>query len=468
MKFEYIKHRPDSIRYMVRKCKNRFFIKEIINIYNIDVGYNSLLLLMRKYKIPINTNERASLLTCKTLKCMYRNLGMRGACRQLNISRSTFKAIYKENLGEKSYYEAVNRFGKKYRNDVMFESMSKSDFYIAGFLLADGNLKKDSASNITLKLARKDDEILKKISRVSNATNPILYGESIGENNKKYKNASLSFHCKESRAGLENNFGVFPVKTYNAKIKCEIENHENVPHFIRGAFDGDGCISGVGVCEKGHLKDPKITIAGTVLVVNSIKRILDRLVFVGNPRGRVSYRKETKNMHVVEYCGVTDVSKIGEFMYRDAENLYIDRKKELFDSPYLNPEFRRAIALKNAPTPPQPVVAINVDNNNIIKFPSIIEGARKLSIDTRDITKNINGRINNIGEWVFIRAEEFGSDDEFDFIKFKTRFIMRKSYRPIIAKDVAGTQFFMLKSEHVGMHFDNFHGRNVRDVCNGK
>ena len=109
--------------------------------------------------------------------------------------------------------------------------------YILGFIYADGNL-----FNNTLKIAisEKDKEILEKFKEDIKCNNPILFIKSNLKN--RQDQVSLSITDVDLRNDLIDK-GVIENKTF----KIVFPSYNKVPkklihHFIRGYFDGDGCI----------------------------------------------------------------------------------------------------------------------------------------------------------------------------------------------------------------------------------
>jgi DNA-binding transcriptional regulator WhiA len=106
--------------------------------------------------------------------------------------------------------------------------------YILGFLFADGNVNKKQ-TEMTIKLHNRDINLLEKIKLEMKSEHPI---KKIIQKNKEDQvsfRISSIYLCKKLIS-----HGVVPNKTFI--IEFPELKEDLVRHFIRGYFDGDGCI----------------------------------------------------------------------------------------------------------------------------------------------------------------------------------------------------------------------------------
>lgn len=124
-------------------------------------------------------------------------------------------------------------------NNSYFNNESQNMAYILGLLASDGTIRKDSNS-IKLTLAEQDSEILEKIK------NELEYSGTIKhyQDSKGYKNATLTFTSKKIKDKLAE-YNIIPLKTFSFTFPTKL-NKIYWKDFIRGYFDGDGCISSAG------------------------------------------------------------------------------------------------------------------------------------------------------------------------------------------------------------------------------
>jgi len=173
--------------------------------------------------------------------------------------------------------------------------------YWLGFIYADGNLYK---STFTMKLNKKDKEHI------------ILFKTHIkGEQPIKDVNINKAFIQITSKeiARQLNNLGVMPRKTF--KIQMPVLREDLYNDFIRGYFDGDGCIY---VTKKYHT-------FSMYTASNSFKESMKDF-FIKNLDIKLSGNKNN-----LSKGKASDIVKIYHFLYDKPEIVFLDRKKEKFE-----------------------------------------------------------------------------------------------------------------------------------------
>ncbi len=102
--------------------------------------------------------------------------------------------------------------------------------------------------------------------------------------------------------------------------------HPLVYHFIRGYFDGDGCVTYCGLGPGRTIKQLSFSILGT-------KKFLEDCRFILEQNCQLKRNKiNTKgNIFSLSYSGNKIMKKIYNFLYKDA-TIYLDRKKEKFQT----------------------------------------------------------------------------------------------------------------------------------------
>lgn len=129
------------------------------------------------------------------------------------------------------------RYRIKYNlNEKYFENIDcQEKSYWLGFLMADGNifLGKGNKKYLRLELSAKDLSHLQNFLKCINSDVPIKYRYKkntyyISISNQKICNDLINLNC-------------IPRKTFNLKFP-KLKKYL-IPHFVRGYFDGDGCIS---------------------------------------------------------------------------------------------------------------------------------------------------------------------------------------------------------------------------------
>ena len=117
--------------------------------------------------------------------------------------------------------------------------------------------------------------------------------------------------------------GVVQRKTFNIVFPQWLDK-ELYRHFIRGYFDGDGCIY-IGE----NCKNPTFSIVGTYEFLTDVQNILIEECCLN--KTKFDKRFKESEIFTLRYCGRNNTKKIRDWMYLDA-TIYIERK---FDKYYL-------------------------------------------------------------------------------------------------------------------------------------
>ncbi len=220
-------------------------------------------------------------------------------------------------------------------NEKFFQSWSPSMAYVLGFIFADGtieNVQKSSRTCYTA-ITSKDLSILEKIR------------SAMGSNHKFYKQQPVlitfpngkSYQCNEKfilRIGSKSiyndllSLGVTPKKSLT--ISFPSIPTEYLFHFLRGYFDGDGCIY---LIEKRY---PRIVFtSGSKKFLEGLSNILSKTLQI--PLKPVYAQLQDSNNYCYRLHYNTRLSKgILQVMYKDLEKApYLERKFAIYQK-YLN------------------------------------------------------------------------------------------------------------------------------------
>lgn len=197
--------------------------------------------------------------------------------------------------------------------------------YMLGFLYADGC--NDILNNrIVISLCDIDREILEKFSNE-------LYGMVQLENRKPNKTTSkkgieywskpqLKFciYSKHICKMLESH-GLMSNKS--KRIQFPILSPENIVHFIRGYFDGDGSIS-------EHLYEKRIMPKYRIGFVTQSKKFCKQLQQIFYEKTSVKFTiKKMENWYKLNMEGNNQVKIVGGWLY-DNSNIHLSRKFEKY------------------------------------------------------------------------------------------------------------------------------------------
>ena len=213
--------------------------------------------------------------------------------------------------------------GRKYNcNYDYFKEIDTEDkSYWLGFLYADGSIHK-TKHTMDLVLSINDKEHLYKVNNYLESTYPIKI-----ERNKYVK---LTIHNKYFGELLIDK-GCIPTKS----LKLNFPTNKQVPshlirHFIRGYFDGDGCICNRIVNE--YMKSC-INILGTYDFLTGVATSL--------PNDEVSVKqRHGYKIHNITIYNKLEIIKIFHYFYDDS-TVYLERKYNKFLEmiEYVNKDF---------------------------------------------------------------------------------------------------------------------------------
>jgi hypothetical protein len=129
--------------------------------------------------------------------------------------------------------------GKKYAvNSDFFSVWSKEMSYVLGFFYADGGMERSVTNRAWYaRFSSTDRDLLEQIADTMNAEHPLIVRDLPLPNKTGY---ILRIGDKKLYSTLER-IGLYPNKSLT--IKMPAIPREFLADFIRGYFDGDGCVS---------------------------------------------------------------------------------------------------------------------------------------------------------------------------------------------------------------------------------
>jgi len=210
---------------------------------------------------------------------------------------------------------------KKYNENYFEKIDTEEKAYFLGFICADGciiNNPKINRYKLILTLHVKDKHILEKfILNINGKMGVWKHGQR--------KMAQVSFSGKKIINDLSK-LGVIPNKTFNIKYPLIDEKLER--HFLRGYFDGDGCIrinkDNRDNSERGDMR----IVSGSIEMLNSIN---ERMNVLFNTNINKLYGPKNKNHKYIGWASMTDIENIYHGFY-DNTSVFLNRKKDIFDN----------------------------------------------------------------------------------------------------------------------------------------
>jgi intein/homing endonuclease len=225
---------------------------------------------------------------------------------RFSIHRSTVQRILKRNgivLRERTYV----------RNCIedVFSTYTKESCYWAGFIAADGHIRR-GRNTLSIKLSAIDYAHLVKFKEFIGTNVDIKYGNSA---TYCYIDITNPYVVSD----LKTNFLIENNKTFT--LKFPLIPDEMKSHFIRGFFDGDGSIT----------KTTTITTSFTCAspeFMDELKELIFSLGIRLKSRNRVP---PTSSANQVSYSGSNSI-KIMEWLYSEAnEDILLTRKRDKYE-----------------------------------------------------------------------------------------------------------------------------------------
>ena len=243
--------------------------------------------------------------------------------KRIGVNRKCIEKKYKQykwSLAEKTSV-----------NENYFETIDSPDkAYFLGLLYADGCVHKNS---MIIHLQENDSHILNNFKNFLNYTGKIRNYKSKGIGRESHK--TMSHLCISNKKLSKDliTLGCVPNKSLILKFPTE----EQVPkrllnHFIRGYFDGDGCIY---YCES---KDAyTISIVSTLEFLTSLKEFIFDNFSIKSSKICKKNRKNTKNTYSLSINSYNHCIKFLDFIYKDSQiETRLSRKYSKFYYSYSN------------------------------------------------------------------------------------------------------------------------------------
>lgn len=247
---------------------------------------------------------------------------------------------------------------RRIRHDIFSKIETELQAYLLGFYAADGNIN-EKRKTFRIHLQKQDSELVylyKDIISPDARTFTVEEHKTTGRNGQEV-NAHESFGVDITSAKLCTdlvNLGIGYNKSYSDLHIPEIPE-SLVRHFIRGYFDGDGCITIWLSKEKG--KSDRVR--GKFDICAKSASILNEFIkffATHDIKINLNYLKRD-DMYRISTSSKKELEKIYNMLYKDS-NFYLSRKFNKFDH-YVNTEVTQLIAeYRNAQE-----VNVNESNN---------------------------------------------------------------------------------------------------------
>jgi len=210
--------------------------------------------------------------------------------------------------------------------------------YVLGYLYADGSIIK-SARGSYINVTSVDKSTIEKIKALLNSEHTIVEIKPklvrFKHQTKTYKTRTAYLLRIGNQALYDNliNLGLYPDKSLT--IKFPDVPSRALPHFVRGYFDGDGCVyleMGKGISKPRIVKRLAVIFtSGSFDFVAGLQVALEKLGL----KGRIY---ENNRAYRLRYTTGQTV-KFFPILYSDSKGLYLQRKFDIFTAYFkLRPE----------------------------------------------------------------------------------------------------------------------------------
>lgn len=214
-------------------------------------------------------------------------------------------------------------FKSKYHlNELYFDIIDSEDkAYFLGLLMADGCVSDKNTVTITLKESDKHilDELISKLETNS----PLKFIKNKKKNQSNYY--SVTFYSRKLCKSLIK-LGCVPRKTHLLKWDVSFVNKKLINHFVRGYFDGDGCIS--YRLHKGKYLKSTVNFTSSKHFCEGLSTLIKQKF---NYNMYMSTRHTNSNTKTVELSGNIQNKKIINWLYKNA-TIFLKRKREKSES----------------------------------------------------------------------------------------------------------------------------------------
>lgn len=193
-------------------------------------------------------------------------------------------------------------------DQTSFSIYTPESAYWAGFIAADGCI---TGGYLKICLHYQDINHLEKFKKFVKSTH------KISSNTEKYNRAEIGFKLSQQmKDDLLLNYNIGPNKSLTYEMP--ILPSDCLWPFIRGYFDGDGCI-----CESFSNKNSRKATLYTTIVGSKV--LIPELYNIIGIKGSIQEKSTTKT---IKYCTNSSLEFL-ETLY-DSESLYLDRKYNLY------------------------------------------------------------------------------------------------------------------------------------------
>lgn len=236
----------------------------------------------------------------------------------LGVSQRVLSTVMKE-------YNINSRLKNRYTlNERYFSVISTEEqAYILGYICADGYVGNSEYNNIVIQ--SKDSEVVSAIAQAIEYTGEIRKAGKGG-----YSNSQEGYTLNFSNAIIANdlrNLGILPNKSLNFNQLLDIPQHLQ-RHFLRGYFDGDGCI--VHTVQKSRYKDKIYEYDSLTMIIIATTLFIQDIIQHFEIKQYSIQKSKTSGMEYLRVQSKCEIKRLYYLMYHEA-TIFLSRKKNIWD-----------------------------------------------------------------------------------------------------------------------------------------
>lgn len=297
--------------------------EELLNLYNItpiygrtsslakyfSVSEKSIRNNLKEYGVEITSLED-KIDNNKLIEAFNKHGSYLQASKEIGISEPCARKRLKK-MGYVSKKEQYGALKNELEINIFKNIDTQEKAYWLGFIAADGCIYKIAGSLMfQINLSVSDIDHLKKLKDFLNTTYNVTQKDRV---------CTIQFSSKRFCENLiANSITVRKTKTY----KMPALNEDLVKHFMRGYFDGDGCIS---------YKEDRNEFSFQLITASKdfFEQIKQIFPFKTNAQVHVDKKYPDSEYYYLRIGNKNEIEKAFDYLYKDA-TIYLERKYDIF------------------------------------------------------------------------------------------------------------------------------------------
>lgn len=244
----------------------------------------------------------------------------RSSTRELGKKYNCSPAVFRNGFKKQNL---VVRIGSQARrkidlNESYFETIdSEKKAYFLGLLYADGN-NLEKVGRVRIGLLASDQQILREFSR------EIYLGQERIQKFPKSRHLAYLVICNKKISQDLARHGCMNGKTF--LLKYPKIDDSLIKHFIRGYFDGDGCLS-YTIQKKDNYKKFSFELLSTKELLFGIQNCFEALKIKSSLKQR--WPERNNNNLTLRISGNNQILKLCNWLYLDS-SIWLERKRQKY------------------------------------------------------------------------------------------------------------------------------------------